>query len=101
MPRIAATASVRASAIVSFTAAASTGNRPELGQAYLVIDVLEDDLHRHADVQILVLHADHVGDDARSLGELHEGDVVRHVLFEPGMIKLVEHHPGRDLSPAA
>src|SRR5579883_3324066 len=75
---------------------APRGAWAELRQRDLGRHVLEDDLDRQADADLVWSHAEQVRDHARSLLELHHHDGVRHLGGEAGVQGLVHDRHAED-----
>ena len=73
----------------------------QLHQRRVVAHLVEHHLHRHADVDLVVGHADEVGVQARALVELDDGDVVGRVGVEGRVLRLMHHDPAVHRAAAA
>src|SRR5262249_39346673 len=73
--------------------------RPELRQRHLVVDLLEHDLHRQVDAELLVRAVDHVGVQPDPLLELDDGHVVGRVGEERRVLRSM--HDDERVDPAA
>src|SRR6185436_4284760 len=80
--------------IVAFLAA-----WPEFGKRDLLVDLLEDDLDRHADSQLVVRAVDDVRVEADAFLELDDRHIVGHVVREARVLRPVDHDERVDRPP--